>query len=158
MRAVVHLPIRQRPRVLDGQNLRPARGLEGQAADIQVWGDRTISSANVWINGEPLGRMWQWPDGNIIIPERVLKKGGENRITWLIQPPSSQEWGRLATSPSVSADLSRSAFQVTRLTGPSIHISDLKRSCPTRTQTRTWEDRRCWEERFRHGALAGLVT
>jgi WD40 repeat protein len=68
------------------------------------------SSANVWINGEPLGGMWQWPDGNIIIPERVLKKGGENRITWLIQPPPSQEWGQLATSPSVSADLSRSAF------------------------------------------------
>ena len=67
-------------------------------------------SANVWINGEPLGRMWQWPDGNIIIPERYLKKGGENRITWLIQPPSRQDWRRLVTSPSVSADLSRSAF------------------------------------------------
>ncbi len=77
---------------------------------IFKYGVTDDSSANVWINGEPLGGMWQWPDGNIIIPERVLKKGGENRITWLIQPPPSQEWGQLATSPSVSADLSRSAF------------------------------------------------
>ena len=50
-------------------------------------------SENVWMNGEPLGRMSQWPDANIVIPERYLKKGGENRITWLIQPASSQEWG-----------------------------------------------------------------
>ncbi|MBT7700285.1 MAG: hypothetical protein HN700_08315, partial [Verrucomicrobia bacterium] len=85
------------------------------------------SSANVWINGEPLGGMWQWPDGNIIIPERVLKKGGENRITWLIQPPPSQEWGQLATSPSVSADLSRSAFSSHQAhNGSFILIRDLK--------------------------------
>ena len=77
---------------------------------IFKYGVTDDSSANVRSNGEPLGGMWQWPDGNIIIPERVLKKGGENRITWLIQPPPSQEWGQLATSPSVSADLSRSAF------------------------------------------------
>ena len=32
-------PFDKGPRVLDGQNLRPAPGLEGQAADIQVWGD-----------------------------------------------------------------------------------------------------------------------
>ncbi|MDE0911386.1 MAG: PA14 domain-containing protein, partial [Myxococcota bacterium] len=63
----------------------------------------------VWINGEPLGRMWQWPDGNIVIPERFLKKGGENRITWLIQPAPWQGRGEWA-SPNVSADLSRSAF------------------------------------------------
>jgi len=63
----------------------------------------------VWINGEPLGRMWQWSDRNIVIPEKFLKKGGENRITWLIQPPSRQGRGEWA-SPSVSADLSRSAF------------------------------------------------
>jgi len=63
----------------------------------------------VWMNGEPLGRMWQWPDGNIVIPERFLKKGGENRITWLIQPAPWQGRGEWA-SPSVSADLSRSAF------------------------------------------------
>ena len=70
--------------------------------------------------------MWQWPDGNIIIPERVLKKGGENRITWLIQPPPSQEWGQLATSPSVSADLSRSAFLGHQAKpGSSILIRDL---------------------------------
>jgi len=89
-------------------------------------GSADASSANVWINGEPLGGMWQWPDGNIIIPERVLKKGGENRITWLIQPPSSQEWGQLATSPSVSADLSRSAFSSHQaVQGSSILIKDL---------------------------------
>ena len=62
---------------------------------------------NVWINGEPLGCMWQWPDANIVIPERYLKKGGENRITRLIQPPSMQEGERVASSPGVSADLSR---------------------------------------------------
>ena len=84
-------------------------------------------SANVWINGEPLGRMWQWPDGNIIIPERVLKKGGENRITWLIQPPSRQDWRRLVTSPSVSADLSRSAFSSHQAhNGSFILMRDLK--------------------------------
>ncbi len=89
-------------------------------------GSANASSANVWINGEPLGGMWQWPDGNIIIPERVLKKGGENRITWLIQPPPGQEWGQLATSPSVSADLSRSAFSSHQAEqGSSILIRDL---------------------------------
>ncbi|MDE2658311.1 MAG: PA14 domain-containing protein, partial [Verrucomicrobiota bacterium] len=82
---------------------------------------------NVWMNGEPLGRMWQWPDGNIVIPERYLKKGGENRITRLIQPPSRQEWGREAASPSVSADLSRSAYSSVQFhEGPSISIRDLK--------------------------------
>ena len=81
---------------------------------------------NVWINGEPLGRMWQWPDGNIIIPEGFLKKGGENRITRLIQPHSWQEWGREASSPSVSADLSRSAYSKNRGEGPSIQIRDVK--------------------------------
>ncbi len=89
-------------------------------------GSANASSANVWINGEPLGGMWQWPDGNIIIPERVLKKGGENRITWLIQPPPGQEWGQLATSPSVSADLIRSAFSSHQAEqGSSILIRDL---------------------------------
>ena len=81
---------------------------------------------NVWINGEPLGRMWQWPDGNIIIPERVLKKGGENRITRLIQPASWQEWGRAAASASVSADLSRSAYASDQGEGPWLQIRDLK--------------------------------
>jgi hypothetical protein len=81
---------------------------------------------NVWINGEPLGRMWQWPDGNIIIPERFLKKGGENRITRLIQPPSSQEGGRVAASPSVSADLSRIAYSSAQEEGSRIQIREVK--------------------------------
>ncbi len=82
---------------------------------------------NVWMNGEPLGRMWQWPDGNIVIPERVLKKGGENRITRLIQPASNQAWGRAAASPGVSADLSRSAYSRVQFhEDPSIYIRDLK--------------------------------
>ncbi len=88
------------------------------------------SSENVWINGEPLGRMWQWPDGNIVIPERYLKKGGENRITWLIQPASRQEWGRVASSPGVSADLSRIAYSSVQEQDhpPSrIQIRDVKR-------------------------------
>jgi hypothetical protein len=29
---------------------------------------------HVWINGEPLGRMWQWQDRNIVIPAKLLKK------------------------------------------------------------------------------------
>ena len=107
------------------------------------------SSANVWINGEPLGGMWQWPDGNIIIPERVMKKGGENRITWLIQPPPSQEWGQLATSPSVSADLSRSAFirwagsSRTRLFSSETWIP---LSAAVSAKRAAWEERRYWEE------------
>jgi WD40 repeat protein len=92
--------------------------------------------ANVWINGEPLGGMWQWPDGNIIIPERVLKKGGENRITLLILPPSSEDRGRLVTSPSVSADLSRSAFSSMQAKqGSAIHIRDLKGPIRRRANT-----------------------
>ena len=63
----------------------------------------------VWINGEPLGRMWQWQDRNIVIPGKFLKNGGENRITWLLQPyPWSQQ--ALQASPVVSADLSRTAY------------------------------------------------
>ena len=81
---------------------------------------------NVWINGEPLGRMWQWPDGNIVIPERYLKKGGENRITRLIQPPSMQEGGRVASSPGVSADLSRVAYSNAQEEGSRIQIREAK--------------------------------
>jgi len=63
----------------------------------------------VWINGEPLGRKWQWPDRNIVIPGKFLKKGEENRITWLLQPyPWSQH--AIQASPTVSADLSHSAY------------------------------------------------
>ncbi|MDC0157278.1 PA14 domain-containing protein [Verrucomicrobia bacterium] len=41
---------------------------------------------HAWINGQPLGRMWQWLDERIVIPAKLLNKGGKNRITWLIQP------------------------------------------------------------------------
>jgi len=59
---------------------------------------------HVWINGEPLGRMWQWLDRNIVIPEKLLKKGGKNRITWLFQPyPWAQHVQQ--ASPVLSADL-----------------------------------------------------
>jgi len=63
----------------------------------------------VWINGEPLGGMWQWQDRNIVIPERLLKKGGKNRITWLLQP---YPWPLQApqSSPAVSAGLSHTAY------------------------------------------------
>jgi WD40 repeat protein len=62
----------------------------------------------VWINGEPLGRMRQWMDQNMVIPAKLLKKGGKNRITWLFQP---NPWSVLGTvaSPTLSADLSRDA-------------------------------------------------
>ena len=30
--------------------------------------------------------MRQWQDRNIVIPAKLLKKGGKNRITWLLQP------------------------------------------------------------------------
>ncbi|MDE0854064.1 MAG: PA14 domain-containing protein [Nevskia sp.] len=63
----------------------------------------------VWINGQPLGRMWQWLNEQIVIPAKLLKKGGKNRITWLLQPlpwaPHVQ-----AASPAVFADLSLSAY------------------------------------------------
>ena len=81
---------------------------------------------NVWINGEPLGCMWQWPDANIVIPERYLKKGGENRITRLIQPPSMQEGERVASSPGVSADLSRVAYSSAQEEGSRIQIREAK--------------------------------
>ncbi|MDP6629443.1 MAG: PA14 domain-containing protein [Kiritimatiellia bacterium] len=61
---------------------------------------------HVWINGEPLGRMWQWQDQNIVIPAALLNKGGKNRITWLFQP---NPWARHATaSPVLGTDLTRS--------------------------------------------------
>jgi WD40 repeat protein len=59
---------------------------------------------HVWINGEPLGRMWQWQDRNIVIPGRFLRRGRENRITWLLQPYPWPERARVA-SPTVSVDL-----------------------------------------------------
>jgi len=63
---------------------------------------------HVWINGEPLGRMRQWTDQDIVIPAKLLEKGGKNRITWLFQP---NPWSVLGTvaSPVLSADLSRDA-------------------------------------------------
>ena len=63
---------------------------------------------HVWMNGQPLGRMWQWQDENIVIPAKLLKKGGKNRITWLLQP---YPWPLQApqSPPTVSADLSHTA-------------------------------------------------
>jgi WD40 repeat protein len=64
---------------------------------------------HVWMNGQPLGRMWQWQDENIVIPAKLLKKGGKNRITWLLQP---YPWPLQApqSPPTVSADLSHTAY------------------------------------------------
>ena len=63
---------------------------------------------HVWINGQPLGRMWQWLDEQIVIPAKLLKKGGKNRITWLLQP---YPWPLQTpqSPPTVSADLSCNA-------------------------------------------------
>ena len=64
---------------------------------------------HVWINGQPLGRMWQWLDEQIVIPAKLLKKGGKNRITWLLQPyPWPEQVPQ--SSPTVSADLSHTAY------------------------------------------------
>ena len=64
---------------------------------------------HVWMNGQPLGRMWQWQDENIVIPAKLLKKGGKNRITWLLQP---YPWPLQApqSPPTVSADWSHTAY------------------------------------------------
>jgi len=60
---------------------------------------------HVWINGEPLGRMRQWPDQNIVIPAKLLKKGGKNRITWLFQPNPWSNLGALASPVVLASDL-----------------------------------------------------
>ena len=60
---------------------------------------------HVWINGEPLGRMRQWPDENIVIPAKLLKKGGKNRITWLFQPNPWSNLGALASPVILASDL-----------------------------------------------------
>ncbi|MDC0157277.1 PA14 domain-containing protein [Verrucomicrobia bacterium] len=62
----------------------------------------------VWINGEPLGRMRQWTDQNMVIPAKLLKKGGKNRITWLIQPYPWSTIGAVA-SPVLSENLTCNA-------------------------------------------------
>ena len=102
--------------------------------------------------------MWQWPDGNIIIPERVLKKGGREPHHVADSAPSkSVEWGQLATSPSVSADLSRSAFSSHQAEqGSSIQlVSDLD----PLIRSRDSQNVAAWEEQtvlvrsaVRHGA------
>jgi WD40 repeat protein len=66
---------------------------------------------HVWINGEPLGRMVQWPDGNIVIPASHLKKGTTNRITWLLQL-SPYEYQAEYAGSVMSADLKRRAWAV----------------------------------------------
>ncbi|MDC0157276.1 WD40 repeat domain-containing protein [Verrucomicrobia bacterium] len=60
---------------------------------------------HVWINGEPLGRMRQWPDQNIVIPAKLLNKGGKNRITWLFQPNPWSNLGALASPIVLASDL-----------------------------------------------------
>ena len=60
---------------------------------------------HVWINGAPLGRMRQWPDQNIVIPARLLKKGGKNRITWRFQPNPWSNLGALASPVVLASDL-----------------------------------------------------
>ena len=64
---------------------------------------------HVWMNGQPLGRMWQWQDENIVIPAKLLKKGGKNLITWLLQP---YPWPLQSpqSPPTVSADWSHTAY------------------------------------------------
>jgi WD40 repeat protein len=66
---------------------------------------------HVWINGEPLGRMAQWLDGNIVIPASNLKKGATNRITWLLQLNPYEYQAEYAGSV-MSADLKRRAWAV----------------------------------------------
>ena len=60
---------------------------------------------HVWINGEPLGRMRQWPDQNIVIPAKLLNKGGKNRITWRFQPNPWSNLGALASPIVLASDL-----------------------------------------------------
>ena len=43
-------------------------------------------SGVIWFNGKRVGRPWQWPDGNIVIPAAVQRAGGKNRFEVLFQP------------------------------------------------------------------------
>ncbi len=75
----------------------------GTPIKTQHW--QNDQTDHVWINGEPLGRMRQWPDQNIVVPARLLKKGGKNRITWLFQPNPWSNLGELASPVVLASDL-----------------------------------------------------
>ena len=80
----------------------------GTPIKTQPW--QKDQTDHVWINGEPLGRMRQWPDENIVIPAKLLKKGGKNRITWLFQPNPWSNLGALASPVVSAADLRYNAY------------------------------------------------
>jgi hypothetical protein len=71
----------------------------------------TIHGGNMtaWFNGQPLGRMWQWPDRNIVVPAGLPRRGAKNRLTLLYQPrpQSYQPW---RAPPVFSPDLKRRAW------------------------------------------------
>ena len=90
---------------------------------------------HVWINGQPLGRMWQWLDEQIVIPAKLLKKGGKNRITWLLQPyPWPEQVPQ--SSPTVSADLSHTAYS---------HDHRIQLAKGRHSASRPWVNSRWWE-------------
>jgi len=43
-------------------------------------------SGVIWFNGKRVGRPWQWPGGNIVIPAGMQRAGGKNRFAALFQP------------------------------------------------------------------------
>jgi len=63
----------------------------------------------VWLNGQPLGRNWQWPDRNIVVPAGVPRRGEKNRLTLFYQPrpKSYQSW---QSPPTFSRDLKLRAW------------------------------------------------
>jgi WD40 repeat protein len=63
----------------------------------------------MWFNGRRLGEPWQWPDGNIVIPAGMLRRGGKNQFVALFQstePPSL--FNNMSVS-ALSADFKRVA-------------------------------------------------
>ena len=61
-------------------------------------------SGLMWFNGEPLGETRRGSDGSIVVPAAMLRPGGTNRFTALVQPRNRHGFSPRVSSPAISSD------------------------------------------------------
>jgi hypothetical protein len=60
----------------------------GPAACTSPLGQAASALGMVWVNGTFLGELWRWPEGRVVVPEKLLKSGGETQVVLLLQAPT----------------------------------------------------------------------
>jgi len=81
------LPLEAKPK--EGRGIWLAKEVRLPASrkgkDLVVNLGKMPGSGIIYFNGRPVGRPWQWPDGNIVIPAAMQRPGGTNLFAALFQ-------------------------------------------------------------------------